>query len=144
MPDDAQSTPPIGAASVDQQNLDAARKFAIEAARMAAHTRARDVVVLEVSNLSPVTDFFVIASGTSARQMRTVVEEIEELGLAKGIKPLSRSGREGETWILLDFVDVIVHVFSDAARAFYDLDNLWGDARRVTWQPAETATAKGA
>ena len=124
--------------------MEETRAFAIEAARVAANTRCHQVVVLDVSNLSPVTDFFVIASGTSARQMRTVVEEIEELGLAKGIKPLSRSGREGETWILLDFVDVIVHVFSDAARAFYDLDNLWGDARRVTWQPAETATAKGA
>jgi ribosome-associated protein len=124
--------------------MEETRAFAIEAARVAANTRCHQVVVLDVSNLSPVTDFFVIASGTSARQMRTVVEEIEELGLAKGIKPLSRSGREGETWILLDFVDVIVHVFSDAARALYDLDNLWGDARRVTWQPAETATAKGA
>ena len=121
--------------------MEETRAFAIEAARVAANTRCHQVVVLDVSNLSPVTDFFVIASGTSARQMRTVVEEIEELGMAKGIKPLSRSGREGETWILLDFVDVIVHVFSDAARAFYDLDNLWGDARRVTWQPAETATA---
>jgi len=121
--------------------MEEARTFAIEAARVAANTRCHNVVVLDVSNLSPVTDFFVLASGTSARQMHTVGEDIEELGVSRGIRPLSRSGREGETWILLDFVDVIVHIFSDPARAFYDLDNLWGDAKRVEWQPAETAKA---
>ncbi len=122
--------------------MEETRRFAIEAARVAANTRCHNVVVLDVSNLSPVTDFFVIASGTSARQMRTVVEDIEELGLSRGSRGLARSGLEGETWMLLDFVDVIVHVFNDSARAFYDLDNLWGDARRVDLEPAEVARAQ--
>jgi ribosome-associated protein len=66
--------------------------------------------------------------------MRTVAEEIEELGLPRNWSAISRSGYEGESWILLDFVDVVVHVFSGDARLFYDLDNLWGDAKRVEWK----------
>jgi ribosome-associated protein len=121
--------------------LEAARAFAVDAARLAAATRCHNVVTLDVTDLSPVTDFFVIASGTSARQMRTVIDEIEEMGEGHGYRPMSRSGYEGESWIVLDFVDVIVHVFNDEARHFYDLENLWGDAKRVEWQTAEAANA---
>ena len=59
---------------------------------------------------------------------------MEELAETHGYRALSRSGCDGESWMLLDLVDVVVHVFSDAARQFYDLDNLWGDARRVEWE----------
>jgi len=114
--------------------VQAARSLAVALARLAADTRCQDVVVLDVRNLSPVTDFYVIATGTSARQMRTAVEDVEELAASRGYPALSRSGYEGETWMLLDLVDVVVHVFSDAARQFYDLDNLWGDARKVPWR----------
>jgi ribosome-associated protein len=122
-----------------EDRTEAAKAFAIEAARLAANTRCHDVTVLDVRGLCPVADFFVIASGTSARQMRTVVEEVQELGDAKNFSPLARSGYEGETWMLLDCVDVLVHVFSGTARHYYDLDGLWGDAKRVQWQ--ETAAA---
>ena len=87
--------------------------------------------------ISPVTDYFVIASGTSPRQMRTVCDQIEELAAPKGYSVLSRSGYEGEQWMLYDFVDVIVHVFNDESRRFYDLENLWGDAKRVEWREAQ-------
>jgi ribosome-associated protein len=87
-------------------------------------------VVLDVRGLSPVCDFFVLASGTSARQMRTVADQIIELGEKQNAKPIHTDGYEGESWVLVDFVDVIVHLFSDEARAYYDLDNLWGDAKR--------------
>ena len=113
---------------------EAAKAFAIEAARLASSTRCHEVTVLDVRGLCPVADFFVIASGTSARQMRTVVDELQELGEARNFSPLARSGYEGETWMLLDCVDVLVHVFSDMARHYYDLDGLWGDAKRVQWQ----------
>ncbi len=98
--------------------------------------------MLDVRNLSPVTDFFVIATGTSARQMRPVAEDIEEMGEQRRFGAMRRSGYECESWILTDYVDVIVHVFSDEARQFYDLDNLWGDAKHVEWraQPAPTTT----
>lgn len=80
------------------------------------------------------TDFFIIATGTSPRQMRTVCDEAGELGEGRNFKPLSTAGYEGESWVLVDFVDVVLHVFSQDARLYYDLDNLWGDAQRVEWQ----------
>ena len=119
--------------------LNAAKNFAIEAARLAASTRCHDVVVLDVSGVSPVTDYFVIATGTSARQMRTVIDEVDELGEKHNYSALARSGYDGDQWILVDFVDVLVHVFNDEARLYYDLDNLWADAKRVNWQPSEPA-----
>jgi ribosome-associated protein len=96
-------------------------------------------VILDVRGISPITDYFVLATGTSARQMRTVMTEVEELGQSRGYAPLSRSGYEGETWLLCDMVDVIVHVFNQDSRQFYDLDSLWGDAKRVEWKPAESS-----
>jgi ribosome-associated protein len=115
-----------------------AREFAIAAAQLAAQTRCHNVIVLDVRGLSPVTDYFVIATGTSARQMRTVAEELAEFGPTRDYDPLSSSGLEGESWMLIDFVDVVVHVFNAESRSFYDLENLWGDARKVEWE-GETA-----
>jgi ribosome-associated protein len=100
------------------------------------------VAVLDVRGLSPVTDYFVIATGTSPRQMRTVVDEVAELGEARNYAALSRSGTDGESWMLTDFIDVVVHVFSQESRMYYDLDGLWGDAKRVEWSDAtENATS---
>ena len=89
---------------------------------------------MTVTGISPVTDFFVIATGTSPRQMRSVCDEIEEMGSPRGYRSLSKSGYGGDHWILVDFVDAVVHLFNEEARAYYDLDNLWGDAKRVEWQ----------
>ncbi len=114
--------------------IDAAREFAFNIARLAANTRCHNVVVLDVSHISPVTDFFVIATGTSPRQMRTVCDDIEELATPLGQKPISHAGYGSDTWVLIDYVDVIVHLFSEGARQFYDLENLWGDAKRLDWR----------
>jgi ribosome-associated protein len=73
--------------------------------------------------------------------MRTVCDEISELGEKSGFKSHSSCGYEGETWILADFIDVVVHVFSAEARTYYDLDNLWGDARPVDWNAAPVPEA---
>jgi ribosome-associated protein len=121
---------------MDPSRLETARQFAIESARLAANTRCSNVVLLDVSNLSPVTDFLVLATGTSPRQMRAVCDDIEEMALPQGNRPLSHAGYDGESWMLIDFVDVVIHVFSHEARQFYDLDNLWGDAPKVEWKIA--------
>jgi len=105
----------------------------MESARLAAQTRCRDVAVLDLAVLWPVADYFIIATGSSARQMRTVADEITQLGGRFGMKAYSRSGYEGETWIAVDFIDVVVHIFSPAARVYYDLENLWGDAPKIPW-----------
>lgn len=101
---------------------------------MLADTRCHNVVVMDVSGLSPVTDFMVVATGTSPRQMRTAADDAGELGEPVGHRALSRSEDPTGTWILMDFVDVVVHVFSQEARMYYDLDGLWGDAPRVAWE----------
>jgi ribosome-associated protein len=132
---------PTGGASDQSARSAATRRFAVEAARLAANTRCHNVVVLDVSGLSPVCDYFVIATGTSPRQMRTVADDVIELAEAQRFPPLSESGRDGSgTWILVDCVDVIVHLFGEEARQYYDLDNLWGDAKRVEWQQEAPTT----
>ena len=112
----------------------AGRETAILLARVAADTRCTNVVVLDVSGFSPITDYLVIATGTSPRQMRTVADHCIDAAEEASIASLSASGYEGGAWICVDFIDAILHVFSDEARAFYDLDNLWGEAKKVTWE----------
>jgi ribosome-associated protein len=137
-------TPTTAQPSTQEARLGQSRQFAIECARLLASTRCHNVVVLDVSGLSPVTDFFVLGTGTSARQMKTVMEDVEELAEQRKVGCLGRSGYEGETWLLCDMVDVIVHVFSQDARMFYDLDSLWGDARRVEWKEEGQGTPAAA
>ena len=108
------------------------KQFAIEAAKLAAATRCHSVVVLDVRGLSPLTDYLVLATGNSDRQMRGVCGEIEEMGDEIGQHVMTRS--LNEQWILLDYVDVIVHLFEHESRMFYDLDSLWGDAPRIDWK----------
>ena len=120
--------------------MDASRQFAIDSARLLADTRCNHVVVLDVSRVSPVTDFLVIATGTSPRQMKTACDDLQEMAEPRDFKPLSRAGDDGVNWSCIDFVDVVVHVFSQEARMFYDMDGLWGDAHKVEWQPAASAT----
>ncbi|MGD0542018.1 MAG: ribosome silencing factor [Tepidisphaeraceae bacterium] len=124
---------PPKAASVEAR-LEASRKFAIEVARLSDNTRCHNVVVLDMASVSPVTDFYVIATGTSARQMRTVCDDLDELAEKMGFRSYHRSGYEGETWIAVDYVDVVLHIFNQDARLYYDLENLWGDAKRVEWK----------
>jgi ribosome-associated protein len=116
--------------------MEDARKFAADAARLLADTRCNNIVVLDVSGVSPVTDFMIVATGTSPRQMKTACDEVEEMGGPRNYKPLSRAGDGGSNWTCIDFVDVVVHVFSQDARVFYDLDRLWGDVPVVEWKTA--------
>src|SRR5688572_33445968 len=130
-------------ASRQSSRLEAARQFAVESARLAANTRCHNVVVLDVSGISPVTDFLVLATGTSPRQMKTVCDEVEEMADGHNERPLSRVGDDSASWTCIDFVDVVVHVFSQDARGYYDLDGMWGDATKVEWRD-ETAPGPSA
>jgi len=107
------------------------RDLAVAAARAAADKQGERVVVLDVRELIVITDYFVISSGTSQRQVRTIVEEIERAMRDLGRKPIRREGVEDWRWVLLDFFDVVIHVFADEEREFYDLERLWRDAPRV-------------
>lgn len=110
------------------------RELAIAAARAASSKKAQDVVVIEVRDLIVITDFFVIATGTNDRQVRTVAQEIEAALRAHGVKPLRREGEREGRWVLLDFVDLVAHVFHQEQREYYGLERLWSDAPLIEWE----------
>src|SRR4029077_13210251 len=95
------------------------RLFAIEAARLLADDKCEDVVLLDVRGVSQVTDFIVIGSGTSERQMRSVLTNVQRMGEERGFSAFRSSSDERSTWLLADFVDVVVHVFEPNTRAHY-------------------------
>jgi ribosome-associated protein len=108
-----------------------AKTFALAAAGVAAGRHCKDIVVLDLKGKSPATDYFVIATGTSDRQMRTVADEISEAARERGLQRFGRAGYEQARWILLDFIDVVIHIFDAEYRDYYDLELLWGDAKRL-------------
>lgn len=112
----------------------AGRKLAIEAARLAEGDNATDVTVLDLRGISPVTDYFVICTGTSGRQMRTVADSIIAQGRTMGQPVWHAAGLDDGDWIVLDFVDVVVHVFDEPHRKYYDLELIWGAAPHVRWR----------
>jgi len=99
---------------------------------VAAERHCSDIVVLDLRGKSPATDYFVIATGTSDRQMRSVADEISEEARKHGLQRFGRAGYEQGRWILLDFIDVVIHLFDSEYRDYYDLELLWGDAQRLT------------
>jgi ribosome-associated protein len=98
-----------------------------------ANTRCHQVVVLDVRGISSVTDFLVIATGTSPRHMKTAVDDAAEMGEERDFRALSKVGDESGTWYCADCFEVVFHVFSQEGRLHYDLDSLWGDGKRVEW-----------
>ena len=116
-----------------------AEQFAVEAARIAHDHQAEDVTIMDLRGLSPVTDFFVICSGASDRQRQTVCDMIKDYGRRVGQGVYHVSGYRTANWILLDFVDVVVHVFGPQYRQYYDLELLWGDAPRIEWTRSASA-----
>jgi len=108
-----------------------AKELAVAAAKLAGERHCTDVVVLEVRNVSQVTDYFVILTGTSDRQMRSVADEITDIAKEQKTSLFGRAGYETSHWVLLDFVDVVVHIFDKQSRGYYDLEMLWGDAKKV-------------
>ena len=116
-----------------------AQQFAIAAARIAADHQAEDVIVLDVRGISPVTDYFVIGSGTSDRQMRATFDAVRDHGVQTNDRPIGVAGYDTATWMLLDYVDVVIHLFAPKYREYYDLELLWGDAPRVDWSSPESA-----
>ncbi|UQS23421.1 ribosome silencing factor [Amycolatopsis thermalba] len=108
-----------------------ARDIATVAAHAAADKKATDVVVLDVSEQLVITDVFVIASAPNERQVGAIVDNVEEKLRAAGHKPVRREGAREGRWVLLDFVDVVVHVQHDEERSFYGIERLWKDCPRI-------------
>jgi len=114
-----------------KKKQDDSRLFAIDAARIAMDRHCTNVAVLDLRGLSPAADYFVIATGTSDRQRRNVIDEVCQRAKELGLQRFGQAGYEQGRWILVDFVDVVVHVFDEEYRSYYDLEMLWGDAKRL-------------
>jgi ribosome-associated protein len=107
--------------------------LAVTAARAAAEKQASDVSVLDVRELIGITDYFVIASGATDRQVKAITEEVEASLRGRGTKPTRREGAKEGRWVLLDYVDFVIHVFHEEDREYYALERLWADAPVVEW-----------
>lgn len=121
---------------------DDVRRWAVEAARAADAKQADDVVILDVGQVLGITDYFVICSARNERLVKTVAEEIERrLKDTGGPAPVRTEGLAEASWVLIDYGDLVVHVFGAEAHQFYDLERLWRDVERVGWQPADARAA---
>lgn len=114
-------------------NGDEGLRFALDAARIASENRTADVVILDLRGLSSLADYFVIGTGSSDRQMHAVLDRLEQHAESLGRRPLNIADSPSASWILADYVDVVIHLFDAEHREYYDLDGLWGDAPRIDW-----------
>ncbi len=101
------------------------------AAKAADSKKAANIKVIQVENVTTIADYFVIATGFSSTQVRAIADEVEFQLKEAGETVSHIEGHKNDTWILLDYVDVIVHVFSEEAREYYDLDKLWADGQPI-------------
>ena len=122
----------LGRDSVSKPAEDEQTRKLLEVIRKSIDERkGRDVVILDLTELTPITDYFVICSGTSSMHARAISEHIQMSCKKAGFRHLGVEGEQNGKWILIDHCDVVVHIFLDETRWFYNLERLWGDARRV-------------
>ena len=118
-------------------------QVAAAAAQIAQDNRGQDIVLLDLRELTAVFDYFLVVTGTSHRQLHAIAEEIDQTLKEKfGEKRLGMEGYVAGSWILLDYGDVVIHLFDQQARDYYALDQLWSDARRVDWETPRPHIAK--
>jgi ribosome-associated protein len=117
------------------------RERALLCVNASLEKKAKDLIILNVREFSAFADYFILCSGTSDRQVRAVAAAIRENLKKEGILPLGVEGEDAGKWILLDYDDVIIHVFLESARTFYDLERLWSEATRMA-VPDETVFLK--
>lgn len=113
------------------------------AAEAAAEKKARDIVLLDVSEQLVITDCFVIASASNERQVGAIVDGVEEKMRAAGTKPVRREGAREGRWVLLDYVDVVVHIQHAEERTFYGIERLWKDCPRLDFEAPEPTDGEG-
>jgi ribosome-associated protein len=108
-----------------------AKQAALLAASAAADKKGTDIVIVEVGPVLVITEYFVVVTGSNDRQVKAIVDEVEKRLKGAGLAVIGREGEQQATWVLLDFGEIVVHVFQPAERDFYRLERLWSDAPRV-------------
>ena len=114
--------------AMDSMNTE---EFALEVGQLLIDRHCEDVALLNVTGLSQVCDYVLVGTGTSDRQMKSVASEVAALGREHNFPPFRKNIDSGATWIVVDFISVVVHLFEPERRAYYDLEDLWSDAKRV-------------
>ncbi len=115
------------------------KDLALALAQLLHDKQAEDIVLLDVEQLVGYTSYLVIASGRSDRQVKALADHLDRQGRVAGVRPMGREGTDRGQWALLDFGDVVVHVFRDEERNFYDLENLWSEAPRIDFVGDDSA-----
>jgi len=121
-------------AAKDEQQDAQIRTFAIEAARLLSDEHCEEVLLYDVRGISQVTDYILLGTGTSDRQMRAVGHHVADLAREYGLKRYGVDQDGTTTWIVVDFVEVMLHLFEPSTRAHYDLEMMWGDAPQIRWR----------
>ena len=124
----------VSAPAIPSRPLPSALQRACLAAKTAVENKALDVLVLDLRKITPIFDFFVIATGTSRRLVHTVVEEVDAAMRAAGDTRSGVEGYDSSKWVIEDYGDVLVHVFDPDTRDYYKLDELWADAVKIDWE----------
>jgi ribosome-associated protein len=125
----------VDSEAASARQADRARQRAMAAARAAEENRGRNIVVLDMRELTPIFDYFVLVTGASRRQLHAISEEVSHALKGMGDRRRGMEGYEDSHWILLDFGDVVVHLFDAETRQYYALEDLWAQAKRVPFEP---------
>ncbi len=107
---------------------------AVLAAKACDNFRGKEIVVLDLTPITAIFDYFIIATATSGRQMSAMAEEVHRAMKEVGSRRYGLEGEKTGTWVLQDYGNIVLHVFSEESRGLYDLEHLWGDSKRVDWQ----------
>lgn len=125
--------------SRSEEAIAASRENAILCAKVADEFRGKNTVVLDLTGITPIVDFFVISTGNARRQMHAIAEEVDRILEQRGSDRVGLEGYRESNWILQDYGDVVLHVFTEEMRQLYDLERLWADAPRVEWQSSDVS-----
>lgn len=109
-------------------------EIAKNAARLLDGKKAENISVIKIEDISSLADYFVIANGRGSTHVRSLADEVEEKLKQRGVEPMRIEGYRSDNWVLMDYTNVVVHIFTQEARDFYDLDRLWADGVKVEWQ----------
>lgn len=109
-------------------------EIAKNAARLLDEKKAENISVIKIEDISSLADYFVIANGRGSTHVRSLADEVEEKLKQRGVEPMRIEGYRSDNWVLMDYTNVVVHIFTQEARDFYDLDRLWADGAKVEWQ----------
>ncbi len=113
------------------------KELALACAQAADDTKAENIRILDMHGQSNLADFMVVCTGTSMPQLRAILRNVaEQVEVEHGVKPVRTEGKADTRWVVLDFIDVMVHVMDEELRGYYGLDELWKDAKEVAWQAA--------